>query len=224
MEMINVMYFIWLVAAYLLGSISSAVWVARKKHGINIREHGSGNAGATNILRVLGPKAALPVFIFDFLKGLAAVQFIRFTGLDSRVNPELYTGYEIALGICAILGHIFPIFASFKGGKGVATIAGALVAISPYPMLLALTVFLATFLITRYVSMGSIMAAITFPIFVIFLFGMLLMPEKTSLTLKCFSLIASAMIIITHRKNIKRLRNGTENKISFNLKRNNKRR
>jgi glycerol-3-phosphate acyltransferase PlsY len=212
------MYFIWIAAAYLLGSISSAVWVARTKHGINIREHGSGNAGATNILRVLGPKAALPVFIFDFLKGLAAVQFIRFTALDNQVNPELYTGYEIVLGICAVLGHIFPIFASFKGGKGVATVAGVLVAISPYPMLLALTVFLATFLTTRYVSLSSIMAAVTFPIFVIFLFGMLLMPEKTSLTLKCFSLIASAMIIITHRKNIKRLQNGTENKISFKKK------
>ncbi|MDR3245894.1 MAG: glycerol-3-phosphate 1-O-acyltransferase PlsY [Prevotellaceae bacterium] len=211
----NIMYFIWLVAAYFLGSISSAVWIARTIHGINIREHGSGNAGATNILRVLGPKAALPVFIFDFLKGLAAVQFIRFTSLSTLINPELYTGYEIALGICAVLGHIFPIFASFKGGKGVATIAGVLVAISPASMLLALTVFLITFLITRYVSLGSIMAAISFPIFVIFLFGMILKPETTTLTLKCFSLIASTMIILTHRKNIKRLRNGTENKISF---------
>lgn len=213
------MYFVWLVAAYLLGSVSSAVWVARKKYGINIREHGSGNAGTTNILRVLGPKAALPVFIFDFMKGLVAVQFIRFTGLDSRFNPELYTGYEIALGICAVVGHIFPIFASFRGGKGVATVAGVLVAISPYPMLLALSVFLSTFLITRYVSLSSIMAAITFPVFVIFLFGMVLMPDKISLTLKCFSLVASTMIIITHRKNIKRLRNGMENKISFKKKR-----
>ncbi|MDR1583091.1 MAG: glycerol-3-phosphate 1-O-acyltransferase PlsY [Prevotellaceae bacterium] len=217
-RMNNVMYFIWLAAAYLLGSISSAVWVARTKHGINIREHGSGNAGATNILRVLGPKAALPVFIFDFLKGLAAVQFIRFTALDYQFNPELYTGYEITLGICAVLGHIFPIFASFRGGKGVATVAGVLVAISPYPMLLALIVFLITFLKTHYVSLSSIIAAITFPVFVIFLFGIALTPEKISLTLKCFSLIASTMIIITHRKNIKRLRNGTENKISFKKK------
>ncbi|MDR3236199.1 MAG: glycerol-3-phosphate 1-O-acyltransferase PlsY [Prevotellaceae bacterium] len=220
------MYFLWLAAAYLLGSISSAVWVARTIHGINIREHGSGNAGATNILRVLGPRAALPVFIFDFLKGLAAVQFIRFTHLHflhlaDNLDPymaNLYTGYEIALGICAVLGHIFPIFASFRGGKGVATIAGVLVAISPAPMLLSLTVFLITLLITRYVSLGSIMAAISFPIFVIFLFGMILKPEIT-LTLKCFSLIASTMIIITHRKNITRLRDGTENKIS--LKKNN---
>jgi glycerol-3-phosphate acyltransferase PlsY len=218
MKMDNIMYFIWLVVAYLLGSISSAVWVARTRHGINIREHGSGNAGATNILRVLGPKAALPVFVFDFLKGLVAVQFIRFTALDSHVNPELYTGYEIALGSCAIIGHIFPVFASFKGGKGVATIAGVLVAISPYPMLLAFIVFFATFLITRYVSLSSMMAAIAFPIFVIFLFGMLIMPEKISFTLRYFSLIASTMIIITHRKNIKRLIKGTENKISFRKK------
>jgi glycerol-3-phosphate acyltransferase PlsY len=212
-RMDKIVYLIWLAAAYLLGSVSSAVWIARTQHGINIREHGSGNAGATNILRVLGPKAALPVFVFDFLKGLAAVQFIRFTALDNQVNPELYTGYEIALGICAVIGHIFPVFASFKGGKGVATVAGVLVAISPYPMLMALAVFLVTFLITRYVSLSSIMAALVFPIFVIFLFGMML--KTASVTLQCFSVIASTMIIITHRKNIKRLRNGTENKISF---------
>jgi glycerol-3-phosphate acyltransferase PlsY len=209
----KVMYFIGLVVAYLLGSVSSAVWIARTRHGINIREHGSGNAGATNILRVLGPKAALPVFVFDFLKGLAAVQFIRFTALDNQLNPELYTGYEIALGICAVIGHIFPVFASFRGGKGVATVAGVLVAISPYPMLMALAVFLVTFLTTRYVSLSSIMAALTFPLFVILLFGMIL--KTASITLQCFSIIASSMIIITHRKNIKRLRNGTENKISF---------
>lgn len=212
-EMDKVMYFIGLVVAYLLGSVSSAVWIARTRHGINIREHGSGNAGATNILRVLGPKAALPVFVFDFLKGLAAVQFIRFTALDNQLNPELYTGYEIALGICAVIGHIFPVFASFRGGKGVATVAGVLVAISPYPMLMALAVFLVTFLTTRYVSLSSIMAALTFPLFVILLFGMIL--KTASITLQCFSIIASSMIIITHRKNIKRLRNGTENKISF---------
>jgi glycerol-3-phosphate acyltransferase PlsY len=212
----KVMYLIWLVAAYLLGSVSSAVWIARTRHGINIREHGSGNAGATNILRVLGAKAAIPVFVFDFLKGLAAVQFIRFTALDNQVNPELYTGYEIALGICAVIGHIFPVFASFRGGKGVATVAGVLVAISPYPMLMALAVFLATFLTTRYVSLSSIMAALVFPIFVILLFGVIL--ERASITLQCFSIVASTMIIITHRKNIKRLRNGTENKISFKKK------
>lgn len=216
---INIWYIVWLVAAYLLGSISSAVWVARTFHGINIREHGSGNAGATNILRVLGPKAALPVFIFDFLKGLLALQFIHFIpDFNFANNPELYTGYEIALGTCVVLGHIFPVFASFKGGKGVATIAGAFVAISPGPMLMSFVVFVITFIYSHYVSLSSIMAAVTFPIFVIFLFGMVLRPESTTVTLKCFSVIASAMIVLTHRKNIKRLREGTESKISFKKK------
>jgi glycerol-3-phosphate acyltransferase PlsY len=207
-------YFVWLIAAYLLGSISSAVWMA-KRHGINIRDYGSGNAGTTNILRTLGPKAALPVFLFDILKGLIAVQFIRFTDLSALTNPELSTGYEIALGICAVAGHIFPVFASFKGGKGVATTAGALIAIAPLPMLMSLTVFLVTLLLTHYVSLGSVFAAITFPLFVVLLFGMLLNPETTTVTLRCFSVLAAATIICTHRKNIRRLLKGTENKISF---------
>lgn len=212
----SILYFILPVAAYLMGSISSAVWVARSLYGINIREHGSGNAGATNILRVLGPKAAFPVFAFDFLKGFSAVQLVHFTPLQSA--SEQFTGYEIILGICAVIGHVFPLFASFKGGKGVATIAGILVAISPIPMLMALSVFLITLVSTGYVSLGSILAAVFFPIFVIFVCGIWLRPEKTTLTLKIFSLIASAMIIITHRKNIKRLRDGTESKISFKKK------
>lgn len=213
----NKLYVVWLIVAYLIGSISSAVWFARLK-GVDIRKHGSGNAGATNILRVFGPKAALPVFAFDFLKGLFAVQLIRLTSVNPLASPELYNGGELALGVCAVLGHIFPIFASFKGGKGVATIAGVLTAISPVPMLIALTVFVVVFASTRYVSLGSICAAVSFPLSVNFLFGMILKPESTGVTLKIFSLIASIMIVLTHRKNIQRLRKGTENKISFKKK------
>jgi len=212
----SIVYFVWPVVAYLIGSISSAVWVARKFHGIDIREHGSGNAGATNVLRVLGTKAALPVFAFDILKGLLALQLIRLIpGFNFIENPELYTGYEIVLGICVVLGHIFPIFASFKGGKGVATIAGALIAISPIPMLMALSVFTVTLIASRYVSLSSIFAAISFPILVNILYGIFLKPDSTTITLRIFSFIASAMIVITHRKNIKRLKAGTESKISF---------
>ncbi|MDR2563059.1 MAG: glycerol-3-phosphate 1-O-acyltransferase PlsY [Prevotellaceae bacterium] len=214
--MSGIFYFILPPAAYLLGSISSAVWVARSLHGINIREYGSGNAGATNILRVLGPKAALPVFIFDFLKGLLAVQFIRITPLISP--SDQYTGYEIVLGICAVLGHIFPLFASFKGGKGVATIAGVMFAIAPGPAAMCLATFVIVLAITGYVSLGSISAAALFPIFAIFVFGLWLRPENTTLTLKAFSVIASGTIIFTHRKNIERLRNKTESKISFKKK------
>ncbi|MDR2467207.1 MAG: glycerol-3-phosphate 1-O-acyltransferase PlsY [Prevotellaceae bacterium] len=214
----NILYIIPPVAAYLLGSVSSAVWVARR-HGINIREYGSGNAGATNILRVLGPKAALPVFVFDFLKGLLAVLLAGFTALDPVENPELRTAYEIVLGACAVTGHIFPVFASFRGGKGVATIAGVIAAIAPAPMLLSLSVFVAVLAATHYVSLASVSAAVSFPLFVILLFGIALKPDTTGSTLKIFSLAASLMIVLTHRKNIRRLRNGSENKISFKRKR-----
>lgn len=214
--MYTIFYYILPFVAYLLGSVSSAVWVARTVHGINIREYGSGNAGATNILRVLGPKAALPVFLFDFLKGLLAIQLIRFTPLVP--GEEAYTGYEIVLGIAAILGHIFPVFASFKGGKGVATIAGVLVGISPIPMILTLLIFTIVLVISRYVSLGSMAAAIFFPLLVIFLPGSWLAPHGITLTLKIFSVIAASMIFITHRNNIKRLREGTESKISFKKK------
>lgn len=210
----NFLYFVLPIVAYLLGSISSAVWVAWK-YGINIREHGSGNAGATNILRVLGPKAALPVFIFDFLKGFGAVKLVYLTPLVEVESPEAFTGFQIILGICAILGHIYPIFASFKGGKGVATIAGVLLAITTFPMLTTLGVFIITLIISKYVSFGSIMAALSFPFLVIVVYGIFLTPEKISCTLKIFSIIASALIIFTHRANIKRLRAGTESKISF---------
>jgi glycerol-3-phosphate acyltransferase PlsY len=212
----GILYFILPIAAYLLGSISSAVWVARSLHGINIREYGSGNAGATNILRVLGPKAALPVFLFDFLKGLLAVQLVRFTSLDATLDR--YTGYEIVLGICAVLGHIFPLFASFKGGKGVATIAGVVFAIAPGAAAMSLAVFVMVLAATGYVSLGSISAAALFPIFVIFIFGMWLRAGKTTFTLMIFSIVASGVIIFTHRKNIKRLREGSESKISFKKK------
>ncbi|MDR0559151.1 MAG: glycerol-3-phosphate 1-O-acyltransferase PlsY [Prevotellaceae bacterium] len=214
----NILYILYAVAAYLIGSVSSAVLIA-KTRGIDIREHGSGNAGATNVLRVLGAKAAIMVFIADFCKGLIAVLFVRFTPLNQVDNPELYAGYEIILGICAVLGHIFPIFASFRGGKGVATTAGILVAISPFPMLVTLCVFIITLSITHYVSLGSIMSAISYPLVVIFLFGIILQPSTITNTLKIFSICASSMIIFTHRKNIKRLRKGVENKISFKNKR-----
>ena len=204
------------IAAYIIGSISSAVWIARTFHNIDIREHGSKNAGATNILRVLGTKAAIPVFLFDILKGILAVLLVRFTNLEN--NTEAYNGYEIVLGTCAVLGHIFPLFASFKGGKGVATIAGFLLAINPGSMALTLCVFAICLSITHYVSLSSIVGAISFPFIVIFLFGFWLRPEATTLTMKVFSVIAAGIIVTTHHKNIKRLLNGTESKISFKKK------
>lgn len=203
--------------AYLLGSISSAVWIARTFHGINIREYGSGNAGATNILRVLGPKAALPVFLIDFVKGVLAVNLILLTDIPDP--SEQYTGYCILLGAACIVGHIFPAFASFKGGKGVATIGGVLMAIAPLPMTLTLLVFVITLAISKYVSVASMSCAIAFPLMIIGIFGVF-DAENVTHTLRIFSLIASVTIFITHRKNIERLRNGQESKVSFKKKAN----
>lgn len=203
------------VAAYLIGSISTAVYVSKRFFKMDIRDYGSKNAGATNILRVLGPKAALPVFIFDLLKGVAAVILVRLTDLTHETNP--YVSYQILLGICVVAGHIFPIFANFKGGKGVATTAGVILAMHPYAMLMVFGTFGLCLLISRYVSLSSMIAAVSFPIIVIVVFGEFF-NEYETLTMKIFSVIVAIMIIFTHRNNIKRLLNRTESKINFGKK------
>ncbi|MDR2126913.1 MAG: glycerol-3-phosphate 1-O-acyltransferase PlsY [Prevotellaceae bacterium] len=203
------------VLAYLTGSISTAIFVGKRFFKIDIRDYGSKNAGATNILRVLGPQAALPVFIFDLLKGVIAVLLVRLTDLQHETNT--YVSFQILLGICVVVGHIFPLFANFKGGKGVATTAGVILAMHPYAMLMVFGIFGLCLLISRYVSLSSITAAICFPLIVIIVFGEIFNKYET-LTMKIFSLVASGMIIITHRNNIKRLLTGTESKISFSKK------
>ncbi len=203
------------VAAYLLGSISNAIWIGKQFYGIDVREYGSKNAGATNVLRTLGWKAALPVFLLDMLKGVLAVQLVRFTTYVPETNP--YVGYQIALGAAVFIGHIFPIFAKFKGGKGVATMTGVLLSMHPYALLIAFVVWLLVFLPTRYVSLSSICASIAFPIAVIVLFGMWLDTAET-LTMKIFSVAVCLIIIYTHRTNIKRLAKGQESKTVFKKK------
>ncbi|MDR1552844.1 MAG: glycerol-3-phosphate 1-O-acyltransferase PlsY [Prevotellaceae bacterium] len=203
------------VIAYLAGSISTAIFVGKRFFKIDIRNYGSKNAGATNILRVLGPKAALPVFIFDLLKGVFAVVLVRLTDFQHETNP--YVSYQILLGICVVAGHIFPIFAKFKGGKGVATTAGVILAMHPYAMLMVFGIFGLCLLTSRYVSFSSVIAAICFPLIVIIVFGEIF-NEYETLTMKIFSLAVACMIIFTHRNNIKRLLNGTESKITFRKK------
>ncbi|MDR1984727.1 MAG: glycerol-3-phosphate 1-O-acyltransferase PlsY [Prevotellaceae bacterium] len=203
------------VIAYLIGSISTAIFISKRFFKIDIRDYGSKNAGATNILRVLGPKAAIPVFIFDLLKGVAAVVLVRLTNLEHETNP--YVSFQILLGICVVAGHIFPIFANFKGGKGVATTAGVILAMHPYAMLMIFGIFGFSLLLSRYVSFSSMTAAICFPIIVIIVFGEFFNKYET-LTMKIFSVIVAIMIIFTHRNNIKRLLNGTESKINFKKK------
>ncbi len=211
-EMTAVFNVFLVVVAYLLGSISNAVWIGKRFYGVDVREHGSKNAGATNVLRVLGWKAALPVFILDMAKGILAVQLVRFTQLQPETNQ--YVGFQILLGMAVLFGHIFPIFSKFKGGKGVATIAGVVLSMHPYAMLMVFVIWLAVFLKTRYVSLSSICASIAFPIIVIVIFGMFLTPEET-LTMKIFSIVVCGIILYTHRNNMRRLAKGEESKTSF---------
>jgi acyl phosphate:glycerol-3-phosphate acyltransferase len=187
-----------LVLSYFLGSLATAVWAGKIFHGVDVREHGSGNAGATNVIRVLGWKTGIPVLLIDVLKGWLAAMLPVFLNLAGHDTAQL-TNYQIIAGIAAVLGHIFPVFAGFRGGKGVATIFGVLLAIHPLVTLSCLGVFLIVFLISGYVSLSSMSAGASFPLFLILLFG------TPSTFLKIFSVLVAVAIIITHRKNISRL-------------------
>lgn len=199
-----------LIVAYLLGSIPSAVWIGKRYYGIDVREHGSKNAGATNTLRVLGKQAALPVFALDVLKGFVAVTLMSLMKYSPAVGDNLLTILKLLAVVAAVIGHIFPIFADFRGGKGVATLVGSVIAIAPSIILLCFGVWLVIFLLFNYVSLASMSAGVSFPIFI-------LVSPKThdNLTLIIFSILVAILLIWTHRKNISRLRAGTESKISI---------
>ena len=201
-----------IIIAYLLGSIPSAVWIGKKYYGIDIREHGSKNAGTTNMLRVLGRRAAAPVFALDFLKGFVAVSLISLLKHDQFICGGGDTFYldliKILAVVTAVVGHIFPIFAGFRGGKGVATLIGAVTGMYPLIALLCFGVWLIILMCTHYVSLSSMIGGCFFPVFT------LIFPEtNSSIPFIVFSFIIAIMLIITHRKNIKRLREGTESKI-----------
>ncbi|MBQ2424474.1 MAG: glycerol-3-phosphate 1-O-acyltransferase PlsY [Alistipes sp.] len=206
--------FLLLIVAYLLGSIPSAVWIGKHYFGVDIREHGSKNAGATNMLRVLGLRAALPVFVIDFLKGFVAVTLMGFV----RLNPEFSQAWVINLKIVAVaasvVGHIFPIFAGFRGGKGVSTLIGAVTAVQPNLAFLCFAVWVVVFVFTHYVSLASIVAGCCFPVFVV-IFSTTLYNRygDFSWIFIIFSLSVALMLLWTHRANIGRLRRGEESKI-----------
>ncbi|MDE6827685.1 MAG: glycerol-3-phosphate 1-O-acyltransferase PlsY [Alistipes sp.] len=197
-----------IVLACLLGSIPSAVWIGKKYYGIDIREHGSKNAGTTNMLRVLGRRAAAPVFALDFLKGFVAVTVIELLQYDELIGPNDIINLKIAAVVAAVLGHIFPIFAGFRGGKGVATLVGAVTGIYPPAILLCFGVWIVVLMISHYVSLSSMIAGCCFPVFT------LISPKVNgSVPFVVFSFAIAVLLIVTHRKNIKRLREGTESKI-----------
>lgn len=193
--------------AYLLGSIPTSIWIGKAFYNIDVREFGSGNAGATNTFRVLGKKAGIPVLIIDILKGTAAVSLSFLSGFHT--NTPFFTNFQIGLGIAALIGHIFPVFAGFRGGKGVATILGVVICITPVSCSVALLIFLFVLFTTRYVSLGSILAGISYPL--ILNLGM----HNTDVVLTVFSILTAVLLVITHRKNIIRLINKQEARVNI---------
>ncbi|MDR3680248.1 MAG: glycerol-3-phosphate 1-O-acyltransferase PlsY [Flavipsychrobacter sp.] len=194
-----------IVLAYLVGSLPTAVLVSKKVYGIDIREHGSGNAGATNTFRILGSKAGSFVMFVDMMKGFAAVQLSCFSSLPWK--SEQFTNLQIVLGIAAVLGHIFPIWAEFRGGKGIATLFGMILSIQPLVAVSLVAVFVFMLFLTRYVSLSSICASITFPVLIFFIFNA---PE---LSYKLFAISTALLVVLTHHKNISRLLTGNESKV-----------
>lgn len=198
-----------LILAYLIGSIPTAVWVGKLFYGTDVRKHGSGNAGATNTIRVLGYAAGIPVLLFDVFKGWFAVQLVRvLPAPDLTAGGMIYL--QIGLAVAAVVGHIFPVFAGFRGGKGVGTLAGVGIALYPVALLIVLGVFILTLALTRYVSLSSILGALVFPVAVVFITG------QHHPGLVILSLLVAVFIPLTHLRNIKRLIRGEEKRFDFN--------
>jgi glycerol-3-phosphate acyltransferase PlsY len=196
---------ILIVLAYLIGSLPTAVLVSKRMFGIDIREHGSGNAGATNTFRILGAKAGSFVMFVDMLKGYIAVQLACFSVFS--YSSEQFTNLQILLGIASVVGHIFPIWADFRGGKGIATLFGMILSIQPLVAISLVGVFVFMLFLTRYVSLSSICASITFPVLIFFIFNA---PE---LSYKLFAISTALLVVLTHHKNISRLLTGNESKV-----------
>jgi acyl phosphate:glycerol-3-phosphate acyltransferase len=198
---------ILILIAYLLGSIPTSVWIGKAFYKIDVREFGSGNAGATNTFRVLGKQAGIPVLIIDILKGTAAVALAYLSGFVT--NSYEFINLQLALGVAALMGHIFPVFAGFRGGKGVATILGIVVCILPVSCALSLVVFLIVLFSSRMVSLSSMLAGVSFPIMLNVVLG------NTDPILTTFSIVVAILLIVTHRKNILRIVKKQESKVQL---------
>lgn len=207
------------VLSYLVGSVPTSIIVARVMKGIDIRQHGSGNAGGTNVIRVLGWKAGVFVILMDMAKGLFATLLVARLMYGSipfhNATPfDDFTLVQIIAGCAAILGHIWTVFAGFRGGKGIATAGGMMIGLAPVEVAVSLGVFLIVFLISNYVSLGSLTAAVSFPLTMFLRENVLMVNIPGYKTLIFFTIGIALLIVYTHRSNIARLLRGTENKIS----------
>jgi glycerol-3-phosphate acyltransferase PlsY len=195
-----------IIAAYLIGSIPTSVWISKYFFGIDIRDYGSGNAGATNTFRTLGKTWGTIVMVGDVLKGIAATSLYILLPYYMH-NEWERTNFMIGLGLAAVVGHIFPIWADFRGGKGVATLFGMVIAIQPVVAVCCVGVFLLALYLTRFVSLSSILASIAFAVFIIYIFN-----EKETLY-RIFAIAVALLVVLTHQKNIGRLLRGEESKV-----------
>ena len=209
-----VVYIIMAIIAYCIGSVNFSVIFSKKFAGFDVREKGSGNAGTTNMLRTVGKKAAAITFICDILKGVVSIGIAILLGNIPDVNKELLV--QIA-GVAVVLGHTFPVFFGFKGGKGVATSLGVLLLSNWQIGLICLVFGVVLIILTRMVSVGSCSAAVLFPVLTLFINDhyTILTEGKSGNVYFIYSVILAVIVLFNHRSNIKRILNGTENKISL---------
>lgn len=193
------------VISYLIGSMPTALWVGKAFFGIDIREHGSGNSGATNTFRVLGKKAGFMVLFLDIMKGLTAASIVRYLDFV-EIGTVRYVNLQLLFGLSSVLGHIFPAYANFKGGKGIATLLGMIIGIHYLSAVVCLMLFVVVLFSTRYVSLSSILAAVAFPLIAIVIY------KNEEPFFVAFGVAAAIMVVLTHQKNIVRLVAGNENK------------
>ena len=204
-------YIIVAIIAYLIGSINFSVLISKKMAGFDVREKGSGNAGTTNMLRSVGKKAAVITLVCDILKGVVSIVIAIIVGnIAKNLDRELLLQIS---GIAVVLGHTFPIFFGFKGGKGVATSLGVLLMTNWQIGLICLVFALVLMALSKMVSLGSVGAAILFPVLVLFIHTNFTVSEGSSYLI--YSIILAVIVAFNHRSNIKRILNGTENKLSF---------
>jgi len=201
------------IAAYLIGSICTAVWLGKWYYGIDIRKHGSGNSGATNTFRVLGKKPGTIVMLIDIFKGWAATSLANLLVVFDAIPADNLIIFQLIMGMLAVVGHIFPVYEKFKGGKGVATLLGMMLAIQPEAALVCIVIFVVVLLLSKYVSLGSMIAALAFPM--LLLLHPRFHPDNPILII--FGFILFAIVVITHRKNINRLIAGEESKANIKL-------
>jgi len=207
--MITLEIILLVLLAYLTGAFPSAVWVGKTFYNIDVREYGSGNAGATNTFRVLGKGAGIPVLFMDIFKGWVAVNYVLLISDVASFSPELFFENQLTFGVAAVVGHLFPVYTGFRGGKGIATMLGLLIGLDPYAALFSFCVFVVVFSISKYVSLGSMIASMAFPFF------LMVVLNSTNAPLNLFAIFVPMLSLITHQKNIERLIRGEETKVKF---------